>query len=160
MFGTNSVRKVILVVAVLCVSGCAATESLLKAPSVNLSSVELSKIDFSQQTFLLGFDVQNPNAFPLPVKMIRYRVMLENSKFAGGETQCDFTIPALGDGAFVISVDLDVLQSGAKLASIIRHGVHNNIDYELNGSLTIDIPLVRPIDFSSSGTVLVQASHF
>jgi LEA14-like dessication related protein len=156
MFRISGVRIAVLLVVVLCASGCAGTESLLKAPSVNLSSVELSKINFSGQTFLLGFDVQNPNVFPLPIKKIRYRVMLENSKFAGGETQCNFTIPALGNGEFVISVDLDLLQSGAKLASIIRQGVHNDINYELDGSLTIDIPL----DFSNSGTVVVQARRF
>lgn len=160
MSGLRIIRTVALLAVLSGLCACAATKSFVQAPAVNLSSVELSKINFKQQTFLLGFRVENPNAFPLPVKMIRYKVMLEDHKFAGGETQCDFTIPAHGDGTFVISVELDLLQSGAGLTSVIRNGARGGIAYELDGSLTLDIPLVPPIDFSSEGSVMVQSVSF
>jgi len=160
MSGPGTVKTGVLLVALFGLCACAATESFVQTPAVNLSSVELSKINFKQQTFLLGFNVENPNAFPLPVKMIRYKVMLEDQKFARGETPCDFTIPAHGDGEFVISVELDLLQSGAGLTSVIRNGAGSGIAYELDGSLTLDIPLAPPIDFSSEGSVMVQAARF
>jgi len=160
MSASGTLKTGALLAALLGLCACAATESFVQTPVVNLSSVELSKINFTQQTFLLGFNVENPNAFPLPVKMIRYKVILEDHKFAGGETQCDFTIPARGDGDFVISVELDLLQSGAGLTSVIRQGAGNGIAYELDGSLTLDIPLAPPVDFSSEGHVMVQAISF
>jgi LEA14-like dessication related protein len=160
MSGSSIVKTFALLVIVAGLTACAATESFVQTPAVHLSSVELSKIDFKQQTFLLGINVENPNSFPLPVKMIRYKVMLEDHKFAGGETQCDFTIPAHGDGAFIISVELDLLQSGAGLTSIIRRGASGDIAYELGGSLTLDIPFVPPIDFASEGSVMVQSVRF
>lgn len=160
MSGMSSIRNITILAATFWLSGCAATESFVQTPSVNLTSVEIDKISFKGQTVLLGFGVENPNAFPLPVKMIRYKVMLEGRKFAGGEAQCDIMIPARGDGTFVMSVELDLLQARDDLTSIVRNAAGGDIDYELVGSLTLDIPLTRPIDFSSAGTVTIKSMRF
>ena len=129
-------------------------------PAVDLTHVEVSEVTLASQTFLLGFNVSNPNPFPLPVRSVRYRVRLNDHNFAGGETQSNFTIPAGGDESFVISVDLDLLQSGARLTSIIRSGVRNDLNYQLDGDLAIDIPMSPSVRFSSSGTVMVQSEVF
>ena len=160
MSGKKSVRFHVLLPVVLWLSGCAGTTTLVASPAVTLESVEVGAVSFSQQTFLLGFRVANPNPFPLPVKMVRYAVMLEDRKFASGETEADFTIPAGGDGSFVISVDLDLLQSGPQLASIVRSGARENIDYGLHGSLAFNIPFTSPISFSDTGTIMVQSNHW
>jgi LEA14-like dessication related protein len=152
--------KYLVVVMAVFLGGCAGTEMLVTAPVVNLLSVEVGKFDFQKQTFLLEFDVENSNSFPLPIKQIRYTVRLEDRKFARGEARCDFVIPAHGKGDFVISVELDLLNAGTELASIVRNGVREKIVYELDGSLTVDIPLIRPIGFSSTGTVAVQSTRF
>ena len=52
--------------ACLVLSACAGTEAIVTTPKVDLVSVELEKASLNRQTFLLGFDVSNPNAFPLP----------------------------------------------------------------------------------------------
>ena len=148
--------KFIVILVALVLSACAGTEALVTSPSVSLSSVEIKKIGFGGQTFLLQFEVENPNPFALPIREIRYSVLLGNRKFASGKTQCDFAIPAHGDGRFAISVDLDLLSSGVELASMISNGKRDIVVYELDGSLTVDIPLIRPIGFSSTGTVALQ----
>jgi len=160
MSGTSNIRNIAILVVAFCLPGCANTGAFVETPAVNLTSVELDKIGFKGQTFLLGFDVENPNAFPLPVKMIRYKVMLEGRKFAGGEAQCDIMIPARGEGTFVMSVELDLLQTRDDLVSIVGDGASGEIDYQLDGSLTLDIPLTRPVDFSSEGTVALQSFRF
>ena len=66
-------------------AGCAGTETLISMPEVDLTRVQAEKIRFTGQTFLLGFEVDNPNAFPLPVKAVKYRVMFDDERFAGGE---------------------------------------------------------------------------
>lgn len=129
-------------------------------PDVDLTSVKMSEMSLRNQTFLLGFSVSNPNPFPLPVRAVRYRVRLNDHKFAGGETQGNFTVPAGGDETFIISVDLDLLQSGARLTSIIRSGVQNDLDYQVDGDLAIDIPMSPSVQFSSSGTIMVQSDMF
>lgn len=160
MLTKYSLGNHLVVVTAVFLCGCAGTEALVTAPSVNLVSVEIGKFDFQKQTFLLEFDVQNANSFPLPIKEIRYTVRLEDRTFARGEARCDFIIPAHGEGDFIISVELDLLNAGTELAAIVRSGVREKIVYELDGSLTVDIPLTRPIGFSSTGTVAVQSARF
>jgi LEA14-like dessication related protein len=102
---------------------------------------------------LLSFDVSNPNAFPLPVKAVEYRVIFDDEKFAGGETQGSFTVPARGEDSFAITVELDLLSSATHLTSLVRGGLKENVSYQLKGSFTVDIPFVSPIPFSSSGVI-------
>ena len=156
----NSFGNVLILATAGLLCSCAVTETLVTAPTINLASVEIGEFDFQKQTFLLEFDVQNANSFSLPIKKIRYTVRLDDRKFARGEARCDLIVPANGEGEFVISVDLDLLNAGAEMASIVRSGVRENIVYELDGSLTLDIPLTPPIGFSSTGTVAVQSIRF
>ena len=144
--------------AAVFLSACVGTGSVIESPLVYLTRVELTSASFRQQTFLLSFGVSNPNPFPLPVKAIEYRVMLDNEEFAGGETQGSFTIPARGDNSFAISVDLDFLSSATHLRSLLHGGLQENIRYELKGRLAVDIPLVKPIPFSSSGVINMTQS--
>jgi LEA14-like dessication related protein len=160
MMQTKTASRYALVLLCALASGCAGSGSLVNSPTVDLTSVEVSDMSFTNQTFLLGFSVNNPNPFPIPVKAVSYRVRLNDENFAGGETQSDFTVPAGGDEHFVISVDVNLLKSGAQLTSIIRSGMRDRIDYEVLGDLAVDIPLVPSMRFSNSGTIMVQSELF
>jgi len=142
----------------LVLTGCAGTETLVSSPNVSLASVELQRADFHRQTFLLGFDVSNPNPFPLPVKAVTYQVLFDDQKFAGGEAEGSFVVPARGDDKFAISVDLDILNSATQIASLVRSGPPEVVNYALKGSLTVDIPFTRPIPFSSTGVIRVNGN--
>lgn len=152
----NLYRHALLVVTGLVLGGCATTEALVATPEVRLTSVEVEKVSFSRQTFLLGFAVENPNAFPLPVKSIRYHVQLDGERFAGGEAVASFTIPAMGEGAFQVSVELDILTQAAQLTSLLQGGVPENVSYRVDGSLTVDIPFARPLAFASTGIIALN----
>lgn len=150
----------ILIVA-MTLGGCAATlENVLSTPKVELRDVQVMGLGFNGQTFLLSFDVSNPNPFPLPVKSISYAVRLDGQRFASGETAGDFSVPASGDTGFAISVDLDLLQTAPQLLSVLRQGVNGDIQYELEGQLGVDIPLAGPIRYRNSGTVSLRSDIF
>lgn len=149
---------VVLIAVVL--TACASTGTVVSAPTVNLTSVELAEASLRRQTFHLGFDVDNPNPFPLPVKAVEYRVFFDDERFAGGETEGRFTVPARGQDEFMISVDLDFLNTATQIASLFRRGVPEEVNYELQGSLTVDIPFTRPIPFSSTGIIHVDGDRF
>lgn len=138
------------------VASCAATDTFVSSPTVNLTSVELASASLTHQTFHLGFDVDNPNPFPLPVTAVEYYVLFDDEKFAGGETSGSFIVPARGQDAFMISVDLDALGSATRFVSLFRRGVHDQVNYELRGNLSVDIPFSRPIPFSSTGVIRVD----
>ena len=147
---------VLLAGAITGIGGCAATGTLIHAPQVDLTSVQLTDVRFDRQTVQLGFDVDNPNPFPLPVRAVEYQVMLDDEKFAGGSTAGSFTVPAGGQDDFVISVELDVLNSASQMFSFVSGGMRDEIAYELQGKLTVDIPFARPLPFSSSGMIEIR----
>lgn len=140
--------------------GCATTTDLVDPPKVSLRNVELTEIDVARQTFVLDFDVTNPNPFPLPIRHVRYGVELDGRRFASGETVSAFTVPAESDGAFAISVDVDLLSTAPQLMFIVRDGVRREIPYALTGQFHIDLPLVAPVNFSSTGTIRLHAAAF
>ena len=105
----NGLKLAALLLMLSVTAGCASTGELIDTPNVTLRNVEVTDLDFSGQTFLLGFDVTNPNAFPLPIKSVSYGVELDGYRFASGATNGNFTVPASGDASFAISVKLDLL---------------------------------------------------
>jgi LEA14-like dessication related protein len=149
----ENLRSYLLLSAIVFLSACAGTGTVIDSPKVDLTGVELTSANFHRQTFLLSFDISNPNPFPLPVKGVDYQVNLDDKKFAGGRTQGSFTVPARGVDSFAISVDLDILSSASHLRSLISGEFRENITYELRGNLAVDIPFVKPIPFSSSGDI-------
>ncbi len=134
-------------------AGCASTGDLVTAPSVDLKNVEATELGFSGQTFLLAFDVRNPNPFPLPVSSISYGVELDGYRFATGSTTGGFTVPASGQAQFAISVELDLLKTAPPLLYIVKDSQKREIPYELKGEFGLDIPMTDPLRFRNSGAV-------
>jgi len=150
-----------LLLLVSTMSACATLpDNLVKAPSVNLSNVQVVGLGFNGQTFLLSFDVENPNPFPLPVESVDYGVKLDGQRFASGSTASDFTVPASGDTSFAISVDLNLLQTAPHLLTIVRDSARREIAYELDGQLGVGIPFTPPVEFRNSGTIRLTSDSF
>ncbi len=152
--------RVTSLAAIAAISACAGNGSLISSPEVRLMSIEMIRADFDRQTFLLGFDVSNPNPFPLPIRSVRYRLRLGEQRFASGETQGNFTVPSEGNGKFTISVQLDLLRTTSNISTLIRTGMSRDVDYELSGSFAVDIPFAKPLGFKSGGNIELQAAVF
>lgn len=147
-------------IAALTLAACAGSEALVDSPTVSLASVEIGSVSLDRQSFRLGFVVSNPNNFPLPVNEVKYKVRLGEHKFASGTTASNFTIPARGDGTFIISVDLDILNTTSQVASFVRTGMQSDVNYELEGTLAIDIPYVRPMSFENEGSISIAGTLY
>lgn len=149
-------RILTLGIAVLAsgLAGCATTfENLVESPTVELSDVQVVGFGFNSQTFMLSFDVKNPNPFSLPVESVSYGVKLDGHRFASGETASEFSVPANGHGKFAISVDLNLLQTAPQLLSIVRESVRREVEYELEGQLAVGIPLAPPVSYRNTGLI-------
>lgn len=149
-----------LLLAAGLLSACASMENFISTPTVQLNSVQLTDIDITSQTFLLGFDIVNPNSFPLPIANIEYGVSLDGYRFASGETGAAFTVPANGDSEFAISVNLDLMQTAPTLFWIVRDAARRDIPYKLEGQLGVDIPLTKPVPFKSTGNIRLLSQAF
>ena len=155
---SNRMSSVLTLLLTTMIASCAGTGIAIEEPEVTLSGVEMSNISFSGQTFLLSFDVKNPNPFPLPIRSVRYHLQLADQTFANGETQGDFSVPASGNGGFDISVELDILGSAGQLTGVLRSGMREPVAYELTGSLAVDVPYVKPLPFSASGVITIASN--
>jgi len=150
----KSGRRLAILGLMLALAGCASLpENLISNPDVQLRDVKVVGLGFNNQTFLLSFDIHNPNPFPLPVNHVSYGVRLDGQRFASGKTASDISVPANGDAQFAISVELDLLTTGPQLLSIVRDGARREVPYQLEGQLGIDIPLTPPVAYRTQGTI-------
>ncbi len=157
MHRLNVAHSTSVLLAACILSSCASMDSLIIAPGVSLRNVQLTDFDFSGQTFLLAFDVTNPNSFPLPINEVSYGVELDGQRFASGKADCSIVIGAQSDGEIVISVELDLLRTAPQLLYVVRDGAIHDIPYKLTGSLGLDIPLVKSVTFKRSGEIRLSA---
>ena len=143
-----------LILGLTWLGGCASIpEDAISRPVVELRDIQVMGLGFSAQTFLLTFDVSNPNAFPLPLNSIKYRLKLDGQLFASGETPCDISIPAGGNSDFAMSVELDLLSTAPQLLTLVREGKRNAIPYELKGEFGIGVPLVPTVTYRTNGSI-------
>lgn len=105
------------------------------------------------QRFDLEFAVANPNAVALPVRQVDYGVTLGGLSLASGSTAAPFRVPANGTGSFSVSVETSLVTALQTLGTRILRGGERELDYSVDGSVAIDLPLVRAMPFSSTGKV-------
>ncbi len=158
MNGRTLINSTIWALTAFLLTSCAGMEELVSEPRVSLRQVQVTELDLNEQTFILDFDVTNPNPFPLPIKNVSYGVELDGQRFASGATQSAVTVPAGSDGAFAISVSLNLLQTAPKLLFIVRGGVRSDVPYKLEGRFEVDMPFVKPLSFTNTGTIRLHAS--
>ena len=144
----------------LLLASCAGMDPMIAAPGVSLRNVQVTDLDYKAQTFLLGFDVTNPNPFPLPISHVSYGIELDGMHFAGGSTPSAFTVAAQSDAEFSISVELDLLRTTPQLLYVVHDAVTRDIPYSLKGELGVDIPFAKPLAFETDGEIRLYASKF
>ena len=157
MMETARFRTIVLSTVALLATGCASTGAIVERPSVTLSKVAVTEVDLGGQTFVLDFDVVNPNPFPLPIRSIAYGVELEGLRLASGETQSAFTVPAGGESHFEITVDVDLMRTAPQLMFVVREGMYRDIPYALEGRFAIDVPFANPVTFRNEGSIRLNA---
>ncbi len=139
-------------------SACASLENIINPPQVSLRNVRVENINFRVQTFILAFDVTNPNPFPLPINTIRYGLELDGHHFVSGQAVSAITVPAGSGGAFAISVSMNLLSTAPELMFVVRDGTRRAIPYLIEGSLGVAIPYTKAIKFENTGFIRLQAS--
>ena len=154
----NRTLNATLLVTLLALGGCATTmQDLVKSPAVELRAVQVVGLGFNGQTFLLSFNISNPNGFSLPVRSVSYGLKLDGQRFASGQTPSEFSVPANGETQFAISVDLDLLKTAPQLLSIVRQSVREDVSYELDGQLALDIPLAPAVSYRNTGAIRLSS---
>lgn len=136
-------------------SGCSTLMASVEPPQLALSNVQMLSSTLLEQRYRLTLRVNNPNAVALPISGMSYAVKFAGVDFASGVTPNAFRIPARGEHLVDIDVSTNLLRSAQQLVAILRANP-DSLDYELTGSVDVDLPLIGAIPFSKSGVVSLR----
>jgi LEA14-like dessication related protein len=131
----------------LCLLLAACTPHFEK-PEVTVAKIEYLGGNILQQDFQISFNIHNPNARTLPVAGIEARLSVAGDLIASGSSARAFVVPAIGDGQFDMAVHADM---AAGLIRLLSHA--DALDYELAGTVGLDLPFMRSLPFHHTGRI-------
>ena len=145
----TAATRALLMLLALTLAGCSALVPRLETPELSVTSVEVIKADLLQQQLRVRMKVRNPNDRALPVRGITYTVEVQGEKFAEGDSERDFVVPALGEMEF----DVNVYANAAPvLLKYALGGRQAAVDYRIAGKVQLAAGLLRSIPFSQTGS--------
>jgi LEA14-like dessication related protein len=136
-------------------AGCALIRPELQSPTVRLIEVELLEASFLEQRLLVTIEVDNPNDVALPLGGLAYRLTLASRPFGEGRTGRAVEIPARGSARLQLPVTTDVLGAADNLLTLYRRG-SRAVEYEVAGSVDVDLPFYPDLPFRESGRVELE----
>lgn len=150
-------RQTLLACAALCVTACSVFAPKFQKPTLSVAKIELKGGNLSQQTFLVTFQVDNPNRRALPVKDVHAELTVEGQVLAGGLTDHPFVVPARGSTQFDMSIRANVALALLKFA-IKQSARAESVNYELTGAATLDSVFVHSVPFRQIGVLPLTKS--
>ena len=140
----------ILVLTLLILPAACASITQLEAPQLEVVDVRMLSGDLTRQQLRVRLRVTNPNDRELPVKGITYKVEVGGEEFASGQSESEFTVPALGTAEFDMSMSANMV---AALAGVLSGGDKlDEAKYRLSGRVNLRQGLLRSIPFEKEGS--------
>jgi LEA14-like dessication related protein len=135
---------------------CVACTPRFERPNLTVVGVEMQGGNFLQQSFLVKFQVQNPNKRALPVSGLHAELNVAGQRIASGVSNQAFVVPPMGQTEFDMSITANMAMALLQLAN--RHA--DAIDYEVTGAANLDLPFMHDLPFHQSGSFSLNSlSH-
>ncbi len=145
-------RQLLLLLLLL---GSAACTPKFERPNLSVASVEMQKGNLLQQTFLVKFQIQNPNERALPVSGLHAELSVGGERIASGVSNRAFVVPPLGQSEFDMTITANMALALLKLAN--QHA--DSIDYEVTGAASLDLPFLHDLPFQQKGSLSLKGSQ-
>jgi LEA14-like dessication related protein len=145
-------QRVLLCLLTLCAAACAPK---FERPVLTVSSVELQSGNLFHQSFLVKFQVQNPNHRELPVQGLHAELDVGGQRIASGVSNRAFVVPPMGQSEFDMTITANMAAALLQLANQRA----DTIAYELSGSANLDLPFLREVPFHQGGSFSLKGSH-
>lgn len=129
----------------------------VEKPTAQVRSVSLGTASFTTLLGELDLDVQNPNAYGLPLSQVEWQLSIAGSPAVTGNATLSKTIPAKGSAPVSTTLRVD-LTSAVQVASAISRGERRyHLDVRLHfdtrfGDLTV--PLAHDGSLAQAGGLL------
>lgn len=144
--------RALALVLVLGAGGCAPK---FERPNLTVASIELQGGNFLQQSFLVRFQVQNPNQRALPVNGLHAELSVAGERIASGVSNRSFVVPPLGQTEFDMTITANMALALLKLSA--QHG--DSINYEVTGAASLDLPFLHDLPFHQTGSLSLNQFH-
>ena len=128
----------------------------LETPRLSVSEVDLLGGDLWQQRLRVRLHVQNPNDRSLAVKELEYTLEVEDQPLASGTSEASFTVPALGETDFDMSVTTHLAGTLLRLLARGPDALAQGVAYRLAGRLTLSQGWIRSIPFEQRGNFTLR----
>lgn len=149
--------RMLLMLPIAVLAGCAVLHSRPRAPEVTLARVTLVRAGLLEQDYRLRLHLHNPNGAALTVKRIHYRLRLDGEPFATGSSDHRVQLGPHGDGTLDLDVRTDLLAFVGRLTRHARKGPPPySVPYAISGSATLGMPGAPVVRFSRSGNAQVH----
>lgn len=121
------------------------------APTVTLQSVKPLSLSFSKQKLAFQLEVNNPNAYDLPIQRLTFVANLENKEVAQGTSREQVTLPANGKATIEIIVNARIQRILGEILSLSTKPPQD-LNYDLKGFVKLaNWPLKIP--FNTDGQI-------
>lgn len=151
---TNIIALILISTLLAATAGCSSWfRSDFQDPQLHLLRVDVIKAKLHEQRFALHFRVENPNAFELPVRGLKYTVHLNGLPLATGESSTWINVPAHGQREFEVPVRTNLWRHLKGLVKSLETP-EQPIRYGLYGDLKTGVLFGRNVHIQSNGEII------
>lgn len=134
-------------------TACAALQPEILTPKVSLTDLRLLNMGLFSQSYRLELNIQNPNAFPLPLNGLTYGLTLNNTPFAKGQANESVVIPSHGEKRLSLNVVSDL---GSLLGQLKQwQTLGRSLNYKLDGELSL-LNWAPKVPFNYQGDIKIN----
>ena len=143
--------RMVWVLAIFFLVGCAGLGRQLEKPQVNLTSIALAEMTLFESVFDVKLRILNTNDLELTTKGIDFVIKLNGKRFATGVSDANVTIPALGTAVMPLKVYSNLINMFRSLQTLPEK---EGVAYHIKGKIHLSgQTLSGPIPFNSEGKV-------
>jgi LEA14-like dessication related protein len=146
------IRQHLLLALLLCTAACAPK---FERPILNVVSIEMQHGNLLQQSFLVKFQIQNPNNRALPVSGLHAELNVGGERIASGVNDRAFVVPPMGQSEFDMTITANMALALLKLAN--QHA--DSIDYDVTGAASLDLPFLHELPFHQTGSFSLKSTR-
>ena len=149
--------RLLLLAAMVLLSGCAALNPSFDQPTVTVKSFRLDTLHSGSPQFLIDLHVVNPNGMALRLNGLAYSATIDGHKVLAGASSELPEIAAYGEGDLSLTATPDML-GGLRLVTDIMQRQRGEFHYLL--SVKLDVAgMMTPLYIKEEGAIGIVSSQ-
>ena len=127
----------------------------IKIPAISIKYLKLNRLTLTGADFNLAIGIHNPNNFGFNINTVNYKLLINQSNWANGQTSQKTNLAGKDDNILLIPFTLNFLQIGSSLYQDISRGTKLNYQFSGSTNLSSSLDVLGQIDlpFNVSGQI-------